>query len=104
MSDGKYSIDDILKEVDTHRGSDGDGKTSSYDGSVTDIIGGSEIDRAVRTGAQIKRSDNGEKPDISVTAVINSIAAKKNREPVKSSRAARQRTDREVGRRVADDI
>ncbi|MDE7362529.1 MAG: hypothetical protein K2N38_11405, partial [Oscillospiraceae bacterium] len=105
MSDDKYSIDDILKEIDTHRSSDGDGKKPSYDGSVTDIIGGSELDQAVRTGTQVKRTDNGEKPDISVTAVINSIAAKKNKEPVKSSsRTAKQRTDAEVNRRVADDI
>lgn len=104
MSDGKYSIDDILREVETHRGSDDDGKKPSFDGSVTDIIGGSEIDRAVRTGIQKKRADDGEKPDISVTAVINSIAAKKNKEPIKSSRTARQRTDEEVGRRVANDI
>ena len=39
MSDDKYSIDDILKEIDTNRGSDGENK-SSFDGSVTDIIGG----------------------------------------------------------------
>ena len=50
MSDDKYSIDDILKEIDTNRGSDDERPKSSYDGSVTDIIGGTEIDRAVRAG------------------------------------------------------
>ncbi len=102
MSDDKYSIDDILKEVDTHRSSDGD-KKSSFDGSVTDIIGGNEIDRALRTGLQKKsKSADHEKPDISVTAVINSIAAKNKKET--PPLAARQRTEEEFEERVAGDI
>lgn len=103
MSDDKYSIDDILKEVDTLRTSDDDHPKSSFDGSVTDIIGGNEIDRAIRTGSQKKRSEKSEKPDISVTAVINSISAK-NKKDRSSSLAARQRTEEEFEERVADDI
>lgn len=103
MSDDKYSIDDILKEVDTLRTSDDDRPKSSFDGSVTDIIGGNEIDRAIRTGSQRKRSERGEKPDISVTAVINSISAK-NKKDRSSSLTARQRTEEEFEERVADDI
>ncbi len=103
MSDDKYSIDDILKEVDTLRTSDDERPKSSFDGSVTDIIGGNEIDRAIRTGSQRKRSEKGEKPDISVTAVINSISAK-NKKDRSSSLIARQRTEEEFEERVADDI
>ena len=103
MSDDKYSIDDILKEVDTLRTSDDDHPKSSFDGSVTDIIGGNEIDRAIRTGSQKKRSEKSEKPDISVTAVINSISAK-NKKDRSSALAARQRTEEEFEERVADDI
>jgi len=102
MSDDKYNIDDILKEIDTHRSSDGD-KKSSFDGSVTDIIGGNEIDRAIRTGLQKKsKSADHEKPDISVTAVINSIAAKNKKDA--PPLAARQRTEEEFEERVAGDI
>lgn len=103
MSDDKYSIDDILKEVDTLRTSDDDRPKSSFDGSVTDIIGGNEIDRAIRAGKQIAKGEKHEKPDISVTAVINSISAK-NKKDRSSSLAARQRTEEEFEERVADDI
>lgn len=102
MSDDKYSIDDILKEIDTNRSSGGE-KKSMFDGSVTDIIGGNEIDRALRAGKQSKaKSANGEKPDISVTAVINSISAKNKKET--PPLAARQRTEEEFEERVAGDI
>lgn len=103
MSDDKYSIDDILKEVDTLRASDDERSKVSYDGSVTDIIGGTELDRAIRTGVQKKRQDNGEKPKVSVTAVINSIPAK-NKKDRAASLAAKQRTESEVKERVAGDI
>lgn len=102
MSDDKYSIDDILKEIDSNRSSGGENK-SSFDGSVTDIIGGNEIDRALRAGRQNKsRSADGEKPDISVTAVINSISAKNKKDA--PPLAARQRTEEEFEERVAGDI
>ncbi|MCM1167045.1 MAG: hypothetical protein NC299_03265 [Lachnospiraceae bacterium] len=102
MSDDKYSIDDILKEVDTLR-TDEDRPKSTFDGSVTDIIGGNEIDRAIRTGSQKKRSEKAPKPDLSVTSVINSIPAK-NRKERPSPFAARQRTEEEFEERVAGDI
>ncbi|MDE6733000.1 MAG: hypothetical protein K2J77_09015, partial [Oscillospiraceae bacterium] len=106
MADEKYSIDDILNEVGTNRGSGRNKgvKRRSADESVTEIIdGGDEIDRLIKSGRQKRKS----KPDISVTEVIDSIAVKnaaKNgvqRPPVKS---AKQRTDEEVARRLAADI
>lgn len=109
MADDKYSIDDILKEVDGLRGSEESPK-SSFNGSVTDIIGGNEIDALLRAGAQRKAGRSSEeadapraakqkKSDISVTQVIESISAKK-KEPL----AAKQRTDDEVSERIAGDI
>ncbi len=105
MADEKYSIDDILNEVGTNRGSGRNkGVKRRADESVTEIIdGGDEIDRLIKAGRQNKKR----KPDISVTEVIDSIAVKnaaKNgvqRPPVKS---AKQRTDEEVARRLAADI
>lgn len=92
MSEDKYSIDDILKEIDSSRGT---GKQkSSFNGSVTDILGESdEIDKLIKSGKQRK------KPDLSVTEVIDSIG--KQREPVRS---AKQRTDGEVQRRIASEV
>lgn len=94
MADEKYSIDDILKEIDTARV--GKSKKKTYDDSVTDIIGGGdEIDKLIRSGKQQK------KPDLSVTEVIDSIGSGRQREPVRS---ARQRTESEVEARIARDI
>lgn len=92
MADEKYSIDDILKEIDTSRTGKAKKRTSSD--SVTEIIdGGDEIDRLIRSGKQQKRTD------YSVTEVINSVG--KQREPIKS---AKQRTDSEVEKRIAKDV
>lgn len=92
MADEKYSIDDILNEVNSTRGTGA--KKRSVNESVTEIIdGGDEIDRLIKSGRQKKR------PDISVTEVIDSIG--KQRKPVRS---AKQRTDAEVARRLAADI
>lgn len=94
MADEKYSIDDILKEIDTARV--GKSKKKTYSDSVTDIIGGGdEIDKLIRSGKQQK------KPDLSVTEVIDSIGSGRQREPVRS---ARQRTESEVEARIARDI
>lgn len=102
MSDDKYSIDDILKEIDSNRSSE-DSKKGSFDGSVTDIIGGNEIDRALRAGSQKKsKTAKQEKSDISVTAVINSISAKNKKDT--PPLAAKQRTEEEFEERVAVDI
>lgn len=95
MADEKYSIDDILKEVDSSRMTGRSGK-STYNGSVTDILGESdEIDRLIKSGKQQK------KPDLSVTEVIDSIKPGRQREPVKS---ARQLTERETEARIAAEV
>lgn len=92
MADEKYSIDDILKEIDSSRGAGG--KKSSFNGSVTDILGESdEIDKLIKAGRQQRT------PDISVTEVIDSVG--RQRTPVRS---AKQRTDREVEARIAADV
>ncbi|MDE6727755.1 MAG: hypothetical protein K2J80_07425 [Oscillospiraceae bacterium] len=92
MADDKYSIDDILKEIDSSRGTGS--KKGSFNGSVTDILGESdEIDKLIKAGRQQR------KPDISVTEVIDSVG--RQRTPVKS---AKQRTDREVEARIASDV
>lgn len=98
MADEKYSIDDILKEVDGSRVT-GRSKKSSYDGSVTDILGESdEIDKLIKAGKQ----SPPKKHDLSVTDVINSLPSSgKQRPPIKS---ARQLTERETETRIAKDI
>lgn len=95
MSDEKYSIDDILKEIDSSR--DKGHSRGTFDGSVTDILGeGDEIERLIKSGKQQKKPR-----DMSVTEVINTIPSGRQREPVKS---ARQLTERETETRIAKDI
>ncbi len=95
MSDEKYSIDDILKEIDTSREKNKNRRT--FDGSVTDILGeGDEIERLIRSGRQQNKTRN-----MSVTEVISTIPSGKQREPVKS---ARQLTEKESETRIASDI
>ena len=54
MSD-KYSVDDILAELDKKRSSGGTSKSTE---SVTEIIGGNELDELMRsTGAKTRMSD-----------------------------------------------
>ncbi len=54
MSD--YNIDDILAEVDRKRGS-GNASKSDYDGSITEIIGGNELEEAMRkSGVKPRRT------------------------------------------------
>ena len=97
MADEKYSIDDILKEIDTSRGT-GMSKRGYFDGSVTDILGESdEIDKLIKAG----RQKYPKKHDLSVTEVIDSIAVGKQRKPVKS---ARQLTERQTQARIAADV
>lgn len=94
MADEKYSIDDILKEIDTARV--GKSKKKTYGESVTDILGErDEIDELINSGKQQKSSSPG------VTEIIDSIGSGRQREPVRS---ARQRTDSEVEARIAEDI
>lgn len=98
MAEEKYSIDDILKEIESSRTAKQAPKTKRVE-SVTDILGESdEIDKLIKAGRQ-KTSDY--KPDMSVTEVINSIGPGKQKEPVKS---ARQRTESEFEARLAADV
>ena len=90
MSDEKYSLDDILAEVDRKRSSKSTGTYSGYNGSVTEIIGGSELDEVLRTGKQ--------KP--SATAA----AEEKRPEPVKPEATAKQLSEQEENARRAAEI
>lgn len=94
MADEKYSIDDILKEIDSSRV--GKSKKKTSDENIKDIIDGEdEIDKLIRSGKQQKRSVSG------VTEIINSVGSAKQRDHVRS---AKQRTDSEVEARIAKDI
>ncbi len=97
MSDNRYDLDDILKEIDTRRGEEEDG--GKYNESVTEIIDGSEIQRAIKTGVQQKKDTSQvgrqKKPDLSVTQVINDVARHKT---------ARQFTEEESNERLSGDI
>ena len=96
MADEKYSIDDILKEVDTTRVT-GKTRKSMINDTVTDILGeNDEIDKLIKAGKQQQK-----KHDMSVTEVINSIDAAKLRAPVKS---ARQLSESETKARIAADV
>ncbi len=98
MSDNRYDLDDILKEIDTRR-TDEEGN-AAYSGSITDIIDGNAVERALKTGVQKKketpRTAMQRKPaDISVTQVINDVAKNKT---------ARQFTEEETNERRSGDI
>lgn len=95
MSDSRYDLDDILKEIDTRRG---DEEGGTYNGSITEIIDGNEVERALRAGVQKKKSSPltaRQKPDLSVTQVINDVAKNKT---------ARQFTEEETDARRSGDI
>ena len=96
MADDKYSIDDILAEVDKMRSTSDEGskKTGSaetaeqksysgYNGSVTEIIGGNEIEQALRSA----RHSAGKKDDDNSPAL-----------------AAKQRSEEEVNERRSAEI
>lgn len=58
MSD-KYSIDDILAEVDKKRSTDGH-SAEKHTESITEIIGGSELDKLIRSTGAKTRIEDGE--------------------------------------------
>lgn len=58
MADDKYSIDDILAEVE-HKKDDGEIPQEGFNGSVTDIIGGDELDEAIRTAKMLRSEKKG---------------------------------------------
>lgn len=61
MADDKYSIDDILAEVDKKRRGSSDSESSGgYNGSVTEIIGGNEIEQALRAQKSKRSADGSE--------------------------------------------
>lgn len=110
MSGDRYNIDDILKEVGTHRSRDKDdaddditvpktGRSKGRPESVTEIINGTDVDRAVRTGLQKKQKEQktAKQSKLSVTQILNSDSLRKNV-------SARQMTDEESERRLARDI
>lgn len=98
MSDNRYDLDDILKEIDTRRGGEENGG-GQYNESVTEIIDGSEIQRAIKTGVQRKKGASSvgkqKKPNLSVTQVINDVTRNKT---------ARQFTEEESEERLSGDI
>lgn len=61
MSD-KYSIDDILNEIDKKR-SGGEGSQAQVTESVTEIIGGNELDKAMRSSGLKTRMTDDERKD-----------------------------------------
>ena len=93
MADEKYSIDEILKEIDSARGA-GKQKKSTLNSSANSFDDTDEIDKLIN-------SNKNSKPDLSVTEVINSIGSGKQREPAKS---AKQRTEEEVNARIAAEV
>lgn len=59
MADENYSIDDILAEVDLKRDSSNGESSGRYNGSVTEIIGGSELDDAIRSVNRMRGRHSG---------------------------------------------
>lgn len=101
MSDGKYNVDDILNEISKNRSdSDDTKKSGSYNGSVTEIIDGNEVERALRMGVQKKKPEGNrtarqKSGEYGVTQIIDSVAIKKS---------ARQLTEAESDERRSRDI
>lgn len=101
MSDSKYNVDDILKEISRNRSdSDDTKKSGSYNGSVTEIIDGNEVERALRMGVQKKkpagnRTARQKSSEYGVTQIIDAVAVKKS---------ARQLTEAESDERISRDI
>ena len=101
MADNKYNVDDILNEIGKNRSDNADGtqKSGSYKGSITDIIDGNEIERALRTGAQKKKTERRtarqKTGEMGVTQILDSVEIKKS---------ARQLTDEESSERRSREI
>ncbi|MCH5204251.1 MAG: hypothetical protein J1F03_05845 [Oscillospiraceae bacterium] len=98
MPNKDYDIDNILKEVDDSRF---DASKSSYNGSVTDIIGDNDLDKLLRAGSQKKpnASAGKQKPDLSVTQLINQYSDKRE-----NTAAARQFSEAETDARRSKEI
>lgn len=101
MSERKYDVDDILNEINSNRSdsNDNEKKGGSYNGSVTEIIDGNEVERALRMGVQKKkpgkRTARQKSGEFGVTQIIDSVEVK---------RSARQLTEEESSERRSRDI
>ncbi len=98
MSDDRYNLDDILKEIDTRRTDEE--KSAPYNGSITEIIDGNEVERVLKTGVQKKKeppraAKQKKSAKLSVTQVINDV---------EKNKAARQFTEEETEQRIGGDI
>lgn len=114
MADDKYSIDDILAEVDTKR--DGSDESGGYDGSITDIIGGTELDDAIRSVDRMRGVPSHRRvPKKGASADLAAIRAqeaerrrqeqqRREAEQLNERLAARQRTEQESQMRLAAEI
>lgn len=114
MADDRYSIDDILAEVDNKR--DNSDETGGYDGSITDIIGGTELDDAIRSVDRMRglppRSKRPRKGASADLAAIRAQEQERRRleqqrsaaEQLNERLAARQHTEQESQMRLAAEI
>ncbi len=98
MSDDRYNLDDILKEIDTRRSDEEKG--AAYNGSITEIIDGNEVERVLKAGVQKKKeppraAKQKKSANLSVTQVINDV---------EKNKAARQFTEDETEQRRSSDI
>ncbi len=102
MSD--YNIDDILAEIDRKRDS-GETSKSDYNASVTEIIGGNELEQAMRiagakprrTDAEVQAEEEDEQRQAERRAAEIAFAAqqKKNKAAMKQAEAQRRREEQE---------
>lgn len=88
-----YDIDNILKEVDDLRT---DEQTPAYKGSVTEIIGGNDYE--MLAGSQKKPKTGQQKPDLSVTQLINEYSDKRD------DGAAKQFTEQQTDERRSKEV
>lgn len=97
MSD-KYSIDDILAEIDKKRGSSGHSEQHSE--SVTEIIGGSELDQLMRSsGARTRMSDS----EIEDNDRAEEEAARERAENIRRAAEANEKRRAEQARKKSGD-
>lgn len=100
MSD-KYSIDDILAEIDRKRGSES-GSHPKHTESITEIIGGSELDELMRsTGSKTRMPEDEPEPEPSPEDEAEERAASIQR--AASRKAEQKKAEIEEKRRRAQE-
>ncbi len=108
MSD--YNIDDILAEIDRKRDT-GDKPASEYSASVTEIIGGNELEEAIRgsgrkrrTAADVEAEENAEHLEAQKRAEEIARAAEraKEKKAMKQAEAQRRREEQERAKAEAE--